>query len=247
MPFRSRRSVLALACLAVAGCGVNWSDDSRTPGGRPGPVVRDKVVIEKEKAARAELVQVDLTMGAGELDVRGGAAGLLEAEFAYNIPSWKPEVRYDDSSFRGRLSIRQPKGDTTIGDVKNEWKLRLANSIPLDIAVRCGAGENRLDLRDLKLRSVEIHLGAGTVDLDLRGKPEKDYDVSIHGGVGEATVRVPSAAGVVAEARGGIGSIEVRGMKKDGSRWVNDAYGKSKTTIRLDVKGGIGQINIFGG
>jgi len=88
-------------------------------------------------------------------------------------------------------------------------------------------------------------MGAGTVDLDLRGKPEKDYNVNINGGVGEATVRVPSTVGVVAEARGGIGSIEVRGMKKDGSRWVNDAYGKSKTTIRLDVKGGIGQINIF--
>ncbi|MBI5084984.1 MAG: hypothetical protein HZB13_10365 [Acidobacteria bacterium] len=245
MLFRTRRSVLALSCLAGAGCHINLSDDSGSPSDRPGPIVRDKVVIGKEKAGHAELVQVDLTMGAGELDVRGGAAGLLEAEFAYNVPSWKPEVRHDDSSFRGRLSIRQPKGTTMIGDLKNQWKIQLVNTIPLDFAVRCGAGESVLDLRDLTLRSVEIHMGAGTVDLDLRGKPEKDYDVNINGGVGEATVRVPSTIGVVAEARGGIGSIEVRGMKKDGNRWFNDAYGKAKTTIRLDVKGGIGQINIF--
>ena len=83
------------------------------------------------------------------------------------------------------------------------------------------------------------------MDLDLRSEHARDFDVRVEGGVGEATVRVPSGLGVIAEARGGIGEINVRGMRKDGGRWVTEAYGKAKTTIRLNVKGGIGQINII--
>jgi hypothetical protein len=77
--------------------------------------------------------------------------------------------------------------------------------------------------------------------------PKNDYDVSIHGGVGEATIYLPDGVGVVAEARGGIGGINARGLEKRDGRYVNDAYGRSKTTVRLDVHGGVGAINLVGG
>ena len=38
----------------------------------------------------AKSVQVNLNMKAGELKVGGGATGLLEANFNYNVPEWKP-------------------------------------------------------------------------------------------------------------------------------------------------------------
>ncbi len=34
------------------------------------------------------------------------------------------------------------------------------------------------------------------------------------------------------------------GFKKDGDAYVNDAYGKSAVTIRVDVQCGIGQVNL---
>src|SRR6202030_1207126 len=43
----------------------------------------------------AKAVDVELKMGAGELKVQGGATGLLNADFTYNVPRWKPEVTYD--------------------------------------------------------------------------------------------------------------------------------------------------------
>jgi hypothetical protein len=77
--------------------------------------------------------------------------------------------------------------------------------------------------------------------------PKNDYDVSIHGGVGEATIYLPDGAGVVAEAHGGIGGINARGLEKRDGRYVNESYGHAKTTVRLDVHGGIGAINLVGG
>jgi predicted membrane protein len=84
------------------------------------------------------------------------------------------------------------------------------------------------------------------LEMDLRGQPKRDYDVRIRGGVGEATVRLPRDAGIQANATGGLGSINVRGLtKKEGDRYENDAYEHAKFRIHVDVKGGIGNINLY--
>jgi hypothetical protein len=42
----------------------------------------------------ARSVGADLRMGAGELNVTGGTDALMEADFAYNVADWKPDVSY---------------------------------------------------------------------------------------------------------------------------------------------------------
>lgn len=90
-------------------------------------------------------------------------------------------------------------------------------------------------------------MGVGELRVDLRGTPKNSYDVSIHGGVGEVTVYLPEGVGVVADAKGGIGGISARGLQKRDGQYVNDAYGHAKTTVRLDIRGGVGSINLVGG
>ena len=238
--WQSAALTTALATLCACAPGGHLST-----GGRAAETIRESRVIERQKAAHAEQIQVDLNMHAGELRLSGGAAELLEADFAYDNPAWKPEVRLDGASFRARLSVRQPGDQGTLDHFKNEWKLKLGNGLPLDLNLHCGAGENSLDLRQLTLRGVDVSLGAGQVDIQLGPNAQKDYQVRVQGGVGEATIHVPKEVGVIASAAGGIGSVETRGMTKEGGQWHNAAYGKSRATIRLDVKGGIGQINIL--
>jgi hypothetical protein len=237
-------AVAGLVALA-AGCSVQVGD-GKHGGFRTGELERHTRIVEKSKAAGAEMIRAEINMAAGELRLSGGAKEMLEAEFAYNVPSFKPEVRFDGTGFRRRLAVEQTGGGSSslMGDVKNRWDLKLAGDLPLDLAVRCGAGENHLDLRELTLRGVEMHIGVGEVRVDLRNKPAHDYSVRIDGGIGHAEVIVPTDVGVVAEASGGIGDISVRGMRREGNRWVNEAYGTSKATIRLTVKGGIGAIEI---
>jgi predicted membrane protein len=102
-----------------------------------------------------------------------------------------------------------------------------------------------LDLGTLTLSSLEIEMGAGELRVDLRGNPRHDYDVRIRGGAGEATVYLPRDAGISAKATGGLGEISVRGLRKDGGHWINDAYGTNKVQVRLDIEGGVGQINLI--
>jgi hypothetical protein len=198
-------------------------------------------------AGGAEFVQVRLEMGAGELRLEGGAAKLLDADFHYNFRDQKPVVRYNVAGSRGYLTIRQPPV-TTLGANNNRyiWDLHMNDRMPLDLHVDMGAGQGTFNLAGTSVRRLEVNVGAGQVDLNLNGPWEEDLDARVHGGVGEATVRLPRDVGVRVKASGGIGEIHVRGLQKYEGYYVNDAFHTSGARIRLNVSGGIGQINLIG-
>jgi hypothetical protein len=227
-------ALLVLAILPIAGCVLDIE--------RTGPLDHDRQSIELDKS---EMVRAELRMGAGELIVNGGSPKLMDADFSYNVASWKPAVRYSASGFRGNLIVEQPHSVHAGGKVKYKWDLRLNDKVPLDVVTELGAGEARMNLGELNLRSVQVHMGVGELRLDLRGNPERDYSVAINGGVGKATIYLPSQVGVVATAVGGIGNISVHGLRKQGDRWVNAAHENAPVMIHVDVHGGIGEIRLI--
>src|SRR5713226_6362288 len=227
----ARHLLLIPGALLLTSCNVEHAS---------GPVQYDSRTIEAEGA---ESVHVALHMGAGDLRITDGAQQLARADFSYNVPSWKPEVRYTTSGKRGNLLIEQPKsGRAHVGNTRYQWELQLSNKIPVELEIHFGAGKARLDLGSLQLRGIELHMGVGEIDLDLRGPVKHSYNVMLNGGVGQATVRVPADAGVYAEAHGGIGSIEVRGLQKRGDHWESESYERAQNKIRLEAHGGIGEI-----
>lgn len=195
---------------------------------------------------QSEVTRVELRMSAGELRVAGGAAGLMNAEFNYNVAAWKPEVEYHSTGVRSDLLVRQPEGaHFGAPGADNRWDLMLNDNVLLDVVAQLGAGEADLNLSSLKLRNVEVNMGVGEVRMDLRGMPERSYDVRINGGVGQATVYLPASVGINATASGGIGDINVEGLENRNGRWINARAENSPVTIRVDVKGGIGEIRLI--
>jgi len=223
-------TLLTMGIVVLAGC-----DRARI-----GQTEHETKVVELDKS---ELTRVEIKMGAGELRVAGGSSKLLEADFTYNVSAWKPQVEYHSTGVRSDIEISHPPGTAPQG--KSDWNLRFNDSVLLDLFAHVGAGQAHLNLGSLNLRSVAVNLGAGQVNVDLHGSPRRSYDVRINGGVGQATVYVPSSVGISATATGGIGEINVRGLEKRNGRWINPGHVNSPVTIRLDVKGGIGQIDLI--
>ena len=189
---------------------------------------------------------VELQLGAGELNIRGGGSQLADGQLDYNISSWKPIIHQTTAGHFARLRIEQPESHGMPHNVKYTWNLQLSNTIPISLGVKCGAGQANLKLGDVRLRDLGVEIGAGQIDLDLRGTPKEDFDVSVQGGVGQATIYLPAGVGVRAEAHGGIGSINVSGLEKRGDYYENAEYGRAKVSVRLKVHGGIGEIRIIG-
>jgi hypothetical protein len=187
-----------------------------------GEMERESQSIDLENA---QSVRAELRMGAGELNVTGGADALMEADFAYNVADWEPEVDYDVSGDTGELKVEQGSGEDIPlgGEPRNEWDLRFNDAVPIDLNVQMGAGETTVD---------------------LTGSYDRDIAATIEGGVGEATVQLPSEIGVRVNAEGGLGQINAEGLQREGDAYVNDAYGDSDVTLDVDVRGGVGQINL---
>ena len=194
----------------------------------------------------AQSTRTQLKMGAGELNLTGGADQLMEGDFSYNVADWKPEVSYDVSGDEGELVVRQggAAGSDLGGGTRNEWEIRLNDEVPTDLVVQMGAGESDLDLDSLTLTGFDLQMGAGKTTVDLTGDYAQGFDASIQGGVGEATVMLPSGVGVKAKAKGGLGKIDAKGLERVGDSYVNEAYGESDVTLNVDVQGGVGEINL---
>ncbi|MBS1859731.1 MAG: hypothetical protein JST11_30445 [Acidobacteria bacterium] len=207
-----------------------------------GPMQYDSQTVDAQGAAS---VHVALHMGAGDLRATDGATQLMRADFAYNVPGWKPRVRYTKSGDRGTLIVEQPSGEHSMGNTRYTWDLQFNNKIPIEMEVHFGAGKARLDLGSLDLRGVEVHMGVGEADLDLRGQLRHSYNVTVNGGIGQATLHVPSDAGIWAEAHGGIGSIQVRGLRQVGDHYESESYATAANRMHIEAHGGIGEIRII--
>src|SRR5215210_2492091 len=171
------------------------------------------VDLKNAQSARAQL-----KMGAGELNLTGGADRLMEGEFSYNVSDWKPKVSYDVSGQEGELVVKQrsAEGACLGAEARNEWDISLNDEVPTDLVVQMGAGESDLDLDSLTLKGLDLQMGAGKTTIDLTGDYAQSFDASIQGGVGEARVLLPSEVGVKAKAEGGLGKIDAEGLKRVG-------------------------------
>jgi hypothetical protein len=197
------------------------------------------VDLQGAKAAR-----VVVHMPSGMLSIQGGATQLMDADFSQGAAWAAPNVDYNVENGFGTLTIDQQSASQFVGHSDNTWRLRLSNSVPLELEIDLGAGQSDLNLSKIDLTRLQLNVGAGRANVDLSGERSKDLQAQIHGGVGEAIVRLPKNVGVVATAHGGLGSIDVHGLKEEDGQYVNAAYGKSPNTLRLTVEGGIGHIRL---
>ncbi len=208
--------------------------------------VRERITkTETVDLGEAESVDVELKMGAGELNVEGGASALLEGTFVSRYERHIPEVTYGVFGKKGKLSIQEKKRrGLRFGSGKNRWDIRLDNRVPMDMKIDLGAGETDLDLRGFQIQRLDIDMGVGAMTLDLSGERSRNLDVIIDGGIGHATIFLPEDIGVRAEIDGGIGSVSARHFNKSRKVYTNQAYGKSAVTVDLSVDAGIGSIDL---
>lgn len=193
----------------------------------------------------AKSVRVDIEMGAGDLEVTGGAQALLEAGFTYNVDALKPEVEYAG----GTLVVRQPDTEGVpalqgLPNFRNEWDLRLNDGVPMVLGLNMGAGTSSLRLSGLALTGLNVDLGAGLSTIDLSGDWARDLEGTIKTGAADLTVRLPSDVGVRVEIDAGPTAISASGFSQDGNVYTNAAFGVSEVTLRIDMNAGVGLIKL---
>jgi hypothetical protein len=228
-----RFSFLLVGALLLAGCF-----------SRP-RVGELRTEAESVALGEAESVRVEIDFGAGDLELAGGAEGLLEANFTYNVAELKPQVEYAD----GTLVVRQPPTDGLpvlqgLTDFRNEWDLRLGSEVPMDLSIKMGAGASDLQLAGLLLTGLDVNVGAGAYTVDLSGDWTRDLDVTIDAGAIDLSLRLPGDVGVRVEIGEGPHAVDAPDLARNGGVYTNAAYGVSEVTLRVDLDAGPGVIRL---
>lgn len=250
-------ALLLTACEINSGSGANGSE---------GEVRQIAQSIEKDQAKN---VRTDISISAGRLMIRGGAENLVDTEIRYSREEWEPTIDYTLSGETGRLRIEQPEVSginfNFNDNFVNDWDILLNNEVVQDLDLEIGAGETDIDLRGLRLNSVDIdagvgehninlsgtsvpqirlNAGVGEVSADLSGEWNNDLEAEFNGGIGELNLLLPADMGIRMEVNGALGQINAPDFNKNGSIYTNEQYGQSQYVMELEVRAGIGAINV---
>ncbi len=228
--------MVATGALMLAGCNIFTVGKD---------AYEKTLLVEKDKAEELEL---EVNMGAGELTLEQGSKDWVIGEAKYNNKDLEPEVSYKLTGDTGKIAIDQSKSEdinVNKGGLKNEWNLQVTNDVPIGLIVNSGASTSTLNLTGLKLEDLQINAGVGDLTVDLSGDWKKSFDVNMDMGVGVTTLILPKNVGVKVISEKGLGVRSVEGLSSEGDGvYVNDKFGKSDVTITVNADLGIGEFEI---
>lgn len=191
--------------------------------------------IQEPDPEDKEPVDLSLQVGAANIELSGGASGLVEGTVIYNLGDWEPKLTRADHS----LEIHQGKsgdvGGFNVNDIKNEWDLKLTQSVPLDLSIEAGAYTGRMDLSGVPLRTLEIHDGAS--DNTIQFNTLNPYKMeSFEYLTGASTVRLEGLANANAKElnfSGGAGTYTL------------DFTGELQQDMNVKIDAGVSTIRII--
>jgi len=191
---------------------------------------------------------VSITMGAGELTVRGGAPEdtLMEATVFYRNAEWQPVITESVNGSQKIITMTD-KGHTAKEWVAvhspNSWAVQLSNRVPLDLTVHTGAGDTSLDLSHLSLASLVVENGAGDTEITLGSAPVPG-PVEISLGIGDLTLRVPKASNTRIIVHSGVGDVSRSGLVEQGGFFTTPGYDPNRPVTEIRVKQGVGSTSL---
>lgn len=186
-------------------------------------------------ATRAE-VEIDFSIGKGNIRTLGQSGNLIEADITY-VGEMDFIVEGDTSKYV-KLAQKQPKnvisplrqGFRALADRKDlTWDVGLSPNVPLDLSIDGGVGPVKANLTGLTISELEIDSGVGTMNITLPIQTNPLH-AEIDSGVGQLTVTVPEGAHGELDIEGGVGEVVI--------------YVSRNSAVLLTAESGLGSIKV---
>lgn len=238
---RNRVIVLMLSTilLATMACSLNvlpLRTSVRVERMEAGETRTEDVLIPvPDTAGETEL---EIVMGAGELQVRPGAGNmLLEGTVVYNVEELFPNVITKGNRIRLQQG-EDPGSQVTIpditGDVENKWDLRLG-SAPIALSLTVGASKSEIELGGLALTELSITQGASEFELEFSElNSEQMSSLEFVGGASNAELK-------------GLANANVEEVLFTGGagKYTLEFDGELQQDLRVEIEAGLGAVVII--
>ncbi len=113
------------------------------------------------------------------------------------------------------------------------------------IEISAGAARVRLkNLGNANFKSLDFQGGAGIYILDFRGSLEHKASVDISMGIAQLTLLIPKGIGAKIRKDTPLTSFSIDGFREELGYYVNESFGKTEGTLIVNIKSGLGSINV---
>ena len=184
---------------------------------------------------------VRIRFGAGTLHARPAAQGnLVDGEFRGGVMHRVIGL--------GRVELQQ---DTRYGipwlERSSEWVVGLTSEVPLDLRIDGGANKSVLDLRDLRVRRLELQTGASDTRV-LLPRAAGMTSVKAQHGAAALTLEVPSGVAARIRTTMAIGSTQVDETRfpRSAGGYESADYGTAANRVDIEASGGVGSLKVIG-
>jgi hypothetical protein len=121
------------------------------------------------------------------------------------------------------------------------WNISINRNPHLWLTTTMGAGEIRVEAKDLHLHTLKATTGAGRIEVFL---PEQNASADLSAGVGELLIRVPAGASVRLDATTVLGSVVVPpGYRKVGGSYLSPGF-QEQGHLEVDASLAVGGITL---
>ncbi|MGA7670008.1 MAG: toast rack family protein [Nitrolancea sp.] len=187
-----------------------------------------------------------LEIGAGQIDVDGGADGLVSARFTTQKKR-VPQVNFTTDTSAGRLDVTQSakSGGFNLGPTTNRWAVELNDDLPINLTVTGKSARENLSLDTLTINSLDASSDSGDTSVSLNGVQNRLKTVSLRSSSGNLHLRLDgdyrAPAAIDVDSSSGEINVDLNG------NWISNVTGTIKTdsgTIIVTIPKEIGvQIN----
>lgn len=197
---------------------------------------QERLSLDSENVTQADVV---VRFGAGTLRIGAGRSGkLVEGEFTGGV------VAKRSSPQRVELSPDVERGAWWGGE-RLDWDVRLAPDVDLDLRLEGGASRSELDLRDLRVRRLDLKTGASqtSVRLPAHGVTAVRADA----GAAQVSFEVPPGVAARIRTQMVVGATEVddaRFPRLERGRYESPDFDTAADRVEIDVRGGVGNVRI---
>lgn len=240
-------ATIALAVVAAAiALVLVLSGPSAQPLFSGGPVAPRYV---SEELGDLRSATVDIDFGAGELSIGSlpqDSNRFVEVEAAPRNSGSRLRKSFSDSNGTGYLTLRSDGRPWTPfeGDVVENWKINLAQGLPLDLRLKTGASKSTVDLSDLTIRDLRVEVGAAAAEIIL--PKEGATRAFVKAGVADVQIEVPEGMAARIHPKVGLGSINVDQQRfpNRGSYYTSNDYDSSDNRVELEIDSGVASVTV---
>jgi hypothetical protein len=198
----------------------------------------------------ADRGHVHLEFGLGALQVRAltGSPNFVEGNVDYSRYSLPVVKGFRVREGEARFSLQARSRPIPLwfpGDAGEDWDLQFNTRIPLHVQVEMGAGNVHLDLRELRVTSLDVGGGAGRAFVRLPSAAAFT-EASISAGVGEITVEIPENVGAKVRVSRALTAVRLENprLARSGDEYVTDNYAAAENKLDLRIESAVGAITI---